>query len=223
MRFTRLLGAAGALIAAALVGGTLIGSAFAADETDMTDASGGAYCQTFLDAFAAELGVTRDEVTAAGKTAASAAIDAAVGAGDLSEERAADLRERIDAAEGDGCGLLHPFRAGFGHGWARGFLSADVLEAAADALGLERADLVGQLGDAGSLEAVATAQAVDYATVKSAVLDAAQADLDAAVENGMDPDRAAAAIDRLSGWLDDGGTPPNHRGGRGPGHGPWGP
>lgn len=223
MRFTRLLGAAGALIAAALVGGTLIGSAFAADETNMTDAPGGAYCQTFLDTFASELGVTRDDLTAAGKTAANAAIDAAVAAGDLTEARAADLRERIDAAEGGGCGLLHPFRAGFGHGWARGFLTADALDAAADALGLERAELVEQVRDAGSLEAVATTQGVDYAMVKAAVLEAAQADLDAAVENGMDPDRAAAAIDRLSGWLDDGGTPPNHRGERGPGHGPFGP
>src|ERR671919_2327754 len=98
MRLTKTFGMAGALILSALIGGTLIGSALAQDEGTDGDTStdAGAFCDTFMEAFAAELGTTRDEVVAAGKAAANAAVDAAVAAGDLTEERAAMIRERIE-------------------------------------------------------------------------------------------------------------------------------
>ena len=99
MRLTKTLGMAGALILSAVVGGTLIGSALATDETTddgMTTTIGGEYCQTFLDELAAELGTTRDGLTEAGRAAALATVDAAVGVGDISEERAATMRERIE-------------------------------------------------------------------------------------------------------------------------------
>ena len=225
MRLTKVLGAAGALILTALVGGTLIGSALAADETDPTTAEGGAYCEAFMDAFASELGVTRDALVDAGKAAANAAIDAAVAAGDLSEERAAALRERIDAAEGNGCGL---FRAGwvhgFGHGLERGFFGGDVFGAAADALGIETSELIGQLRDAGSLEALAEQLGISYDEVNAAVLEAIRADLDAAVDEGLSQERADAAIEHLTEWLDNGGEIGGLRPHRGaPGAwGPWG-
>jgi len=59
MRTAKLLGAGGALIVAALVGGTLIGSALAQSSPNPapSTAKGAAYCQTFLDTFAAKLGV----------------------------------------------------------------------------------------------------------------------------------------------------------------------
>jgi hypothetical protein len=208
MRLTKALGAAGALIIAALVGGTLIGSALATDETDGTDSTstGTAYCETFRDALASELGVTADELVAAGQAAANATIDAAVAAGDLDEERAEALRERIAEADGSECiGFGHAFGRGFEHGAVRGFLGGDVFEAAADALGLESADLIGELRDAGSLEALAEAQGVSYDEVKASILAAVQADLDAAVTEGLDQDRADEVIERLTTWLDEGG------------------
>ena len=222
MRLTKTLGMAGALILSALVGGTLIGSALAQDEGTDTDADAGAYCDTFMDAFASELGATRDEVVAAGKAAANAALDAAVAAGDLTEDRAAAIRERIDAHDGEGCALGGAFKLGFGrgfhHGVARGFLGGDVFEAAADALGIESADLIQRLGEAESLEGLATEQGVAYDDVKAAVLAAVQADLDAAVAEGLDQERADAVIERLTTWLDEGGQLdglPGHRwGGR---------
>jgi hypothetical protein len=232
MRLAKTLGLAGALILSALVGGTLIGSALATDEPDETDATEatGEYCDTFMDAFASELGVTRDEVVTAGKSAAGSAVDAAVAAGDLTQERADALRERIESADGDGCSWFgHGFAAGFGRGFdggvARGFLGGDVFEAAADALGLESSDLLTQLRDAGSLEALAVEQGVAYDDVKTTVLDAVQADLDAAVAEGLDQERADETIERLSTWLDSGGEldgfgPGLHRPGRG--FGPWG-
>jgi hypothetical protein len=225
MRLTKTLGMAGALIISALVGGTLIGSALATDETTTeNDTARGAYCDTFLDAFASELGATRDEVTAAGKAAANAAIDAAVAAGDLSEERAAALRERIAEFDGPDCGLFRAgwvrgFNQGAIGGWARGFLGGDVVEAAADALGIESSAVIEQLRDAGSLEALATELGVSYDEVKAAILAAVQADLDA---TELSDERKAAVIDRLTNWLDEGGDVGGLRPGRGHGDGPGG-
>jgi hypothetical protein len=221
MRLTKTLGMAGALILSALIGGTLIGSAFAQDESTDTDTDAGAYCDTFMDAFAAELGATRDEVVAAGKTAANAAVDAAVAAGDLTEERAAEIRERIENYDGTGCVFGGAFKLGFGrgfeHGIGRGFLGGDVFEAAADALGIESAGLIGRLDDADSLEALAGEQGVAYDDVKAAILAAVQADLDAAVSEGrLEQERADEVIERLTTWLDEGGQ----LGRFGPG--PWG-
>lgn len=228
MRLTKTLGFAGALIVAALVGGTLINTTVAVDEaTEATDSAGTVYCDVFRDTLTSELDVTADELTAAGKAAASAAIDAAVAAGDLDEDRAATLRERIEAYDGDGCGLVGHARAfarGFGagveRGVARGFLGGDVFEAAADALGMESADLIDQARDAGSLEALAESRGVAYDEVTASVLTAVQADLDAAVGEGMDQDRADAVIERLSTWLDGGGELGELGAGRGGHHGP---
>lgn len=222
MRLMKTLGIAGALVLSAVVGGTLIGSAFAQDEG--TDADTAAYCDTFVDTFASELGATREELVAAGKAAATAALDEAVAAGDISEERASDIRERIEAYDGEGCAFGGAFRLGFGHGLdhgaARGFVGGDVLEAAADALGLESADLIERLDDEESLESLAGAEGVSYDDVKAAVLAAVQADLDAAVADGLDRDRADAVIERLTEWLDSGGELGGELGGFGPGRGP---
>lgn len=220
MRFTKTLGMAGALVAAALVGGTLISAAFATDQpttTDpATDAERGVYCDTFLDAFASELGATRDDVTAAGKSAALATIDAAVAAGDMTSERADRLRERISNADGDGCGLFRAAWArGFAHGaargWVRGVLGGDVIEAAAEALDLSSADLLTQLRDSGSLQAVAEAQGADYDALKATVIAAVQADLDA---TNISDEHKAKVIEHVTTWLDNGGP----AGGLRPGH-----
>jgi hypothetical protein len=218
MQLMKALGFAGVLILTAVVGGTLIGSAFAQDgETDPGD-DAAAYCDTFMDTFAAELGVSRDQVVDAGKAAADAAVDAAVAAGDLTEERAATIRERIAAVDGTDC-AFGAFKLGFGHGFghgvARGVVGADVFEAAASALGLNSADLVGRVDDAGSLEALAEEQGVAYGDVQAAILEAVQADLDAAVAEGLPQDRADTILERVSAWLNEGGQF------EGLGRGPW--
>jgi hypothetical protein len=150
-----------------------------------------------------------------------------VAAGDLDEDRAATLRERIEAHDGDGCGLFghagafgRGFGAGMERGMARGFLGGDVLEAAADAIGMTSDELIPAFRDAGSLEALAEAEGVAYDTVSAAVLAAVQADLGAAVDEGMDQDRADTVIERLSSWLDNGGPAGELGPGRGGHHGP---
>lgn len=222
MRLSRTLGISVALIAAALVGGTLIGSALATDEpapSGDADATVEAACTAFLDTFASELGVTRDELTDAGRAAANAALDAAVAAGDISEERAASVRERITSFEGLDCSDLPRFGGfgGFGHwggsgghGPRGGFghmpFIGGAIDATAQALGIEAEALIPELREAGSLEAVAESHGVDYAEVKAAVAASVQADLDQAVANGdLTQERADAAIEKLNAWLDDGG------------------
>jgi len=222
MRHTKTLGFAGALVLSALVGGTLIGSTLAQDAE--TDTANGAYCDTFMDTLASELGTDRDGLVAAGKAAANAAIDAAVAAGDLPEERAASLRERIAEADGTECGFFGKgFAHGFGHGVARGIVGMDVFEAAAEALGIESSDLIAQYREAGSLEALAEELGVSYEEVKASILASVQADLDAAVTEGLDQERADEILARITTWLDEGGEPREfgprgHRPGRG---GPW--
>jgi hypothetical protein len=216
MRLTRTLALTSALILAALIGGTLIGSALATDAdpsapagADSTETS---YCDTFLDAFASELGVTRDEIVAAGKEAALASIDTAVAAGDISEEHADRLREKVNEFDGLDCGL---FRGGmgFGHHFGNGgphgaawlpWLGAgsDLLDSLADSLGVESSALVDALADAESLEAVASELGVDYAEMKAAVLETAEAAL---AERELPEDKSARMIERLTEWLDEGG------------------
>ena len=221
MRLAKTLGLAGALITAALVGGTLIGSTLAVgtDDGDPLGADATAYCDTFMDAFASELGTTREGVIAAGQAAANAAIDAAVAAGDITEERAATMRERIAEYDGEGCGLFGRGGFGPGHGpgrgpgHGRGFLGANSIEAAADAFGIEPSVLLGEVREAGGLEAVATARGVSYDEVKADVLAAVQADVDAAVAAGtLEQDRADNIVERVTTWLDEGGELRMHRG-----------
>lgn len=232
MRLTKTLGMAGALLISALVGGTLIGSTLAVDEETDPDAGVDiAYCETFRDSLAAELGVTGDELTTAGKAAANATIDAALAAGDIDEARAATLRERVEAYDGDGCGFGKGFALGFGRGWAngfergmaRGFAGAGVLESAADALTMDVTDLRAALGEAESLEAIASDQGASYDDVKAAILADVQARLDQAVANGLDQDRADTMLEHVTTWLDDGGQLDELgglRGGPGMGRGP---
>ena len=125
MKNIKTLGIAGGLVAAALVGGTLISAALAAPSSPGSSASGadladGEYCEAWQEAFADELGVSVDDLLPAAKAASIAAIDAAVAAGDLTEERATALKEKIDASDGtNGCRFFgHPF-AGGGHGVPR--------------------------------------------------------------------------------------------------------
>lgn len=215
------LGIAGGLVAAALVGGTLISAALAAPSSPTASASAadlanGEYCETWRKAFADELNVSVDELLPAAKVASIAAIDAAVAAGDLTEERAAALREKIEAAEGNGCGFLgRPF-VGFGQGPKAQF-GGPLLRVAAEALGIEPGELKQALRSGDSLKDVATAQGKDYDTVSQAIHDAVKSELDTAVADGLDQARADEALSKLDEALASGEFPQFR-----PGRGHWG-
>jgi hypothetical protein len=221
-------GAAIALITAALVGGTLIGSVLAAPagssspttNLNLGDEETGdaqAYCEAFLDAFASELGVSTDELAPAAKAAAIAAINAAVEAGDLTQDVADRMIENVTAWDGEGCRWIG-FKLGqWAHHAGRVEVLSGMWEAAAEALGLTPAELREALGDA-TLQEVADDQGVELADVTAAALASAKADLDAAVEAGtITQERADAIYERVETWLNQGNL------GDWGGHHPFGP
>jgi hypothetical protein len=219
------LGIAGGLVAAALVGGTLISAALAAPSSRNPSTSGAdladkaAYCDTWQKAFADQLGVSVADLLPAAKAASIAAIDAAVAADDLTEERATALKDKINAADGsNACRFLgHPF-AGGGHG-PKAHFGGPLLSVAAEALGIDPGELMQALKSGDSLKDVATAQGKDYAAVTKAIHDAAKTKLDAAVVDGLDQARADEVLSKLDEALAAGDFPQLHpgRGGGFPG------
>jgi hypothetical protein len=213
------LGIAGGLVAAALVGGTLISAALAAPSAPGANPSAanlanGEYCEAWQAEFADQLGVSVDDLLPAAKAASIAAIDAAVAAGDLTEERATALKEKIEAADGtNACKFFgHPF-AGGGHGQGhKAHFGGPLLSIAAEALGIDPGELKQALRSGDSLQDVATAQGKDYDTVSAAILAAAKTRLDAAVADGLDQARADEILSTLDEALASGEFPQLKRG-----------
>lgn len=214
MKPLKILGMAGGLVAAAVVGGALIGAVSAHPSSPAAGSGGatvatstdpGAYCQAFLDAFAANLGIDVADLAPAAKDAAKTAIDKAVENGDLTQALADQLKQRIDAADGNGCGwfgahlgmaLRNVVRADIGH---------DLVSAAADVLKMDPAELRSAIAGGKSLKQIAADQGVAYTSVTSAIHDAAKADLDKIVAAGkMTAEREQAILDRLDQALKDG-------------------
>jgi len=228
MKNMKTLGIAGGLVAAALVGGTLINAVLAAP-SGSTAANGAAattvdsakYCDLWQKTFAAKLNVSVDAAVAAAKAATIATIDAAVTAGDLTPAQATALKARIAAADGSVCRFLgHPFR-GIGPGPKARF-GGDLLKAAAGALGMQPDALITALRGGDSLQKITTDKGKSYSDVSKAVHDAAKADLDKAVAAGLAQARADEMLANLDKALAAGTFP---GGGRGWGHfgfgGPW--
>lgn len=219
MKNLKTLGMAGGLIAAALVGGTLIGAVSAApsgsseSKSTTTKVEDARYCALWQETFADELGVSVDDLVPAAKAATIATIDAAVEAGDLAADVAERMKAKIEAADGTGCRLLGAAFHGWGRHAAKVELGADLLGAAADALAMDKADLFTALRSGDSLEQVATDQGKDYADVSQAVLDAAKANLDELVAaDNLTQARADAILANLDEAL---------QAGEFPRHGPW--
>ncbi|MHB1132928.1 MAG: hypothetical protein ACYC4L_11125 [Chloroflexota bacterium] len=193
-------------IVAALLALAAVGAAFA--QATPTPPAGAeqartSYGQVFLDKLAAALGISRDELNAAAKTAAGQTVDQAQQDGKLTPERADRLRERIEQGNGfspwwvpgNGLGRLErsvdALRARFIGGQA-------YLEGVAQALNTTVDDLKTQLRSGKSVADLAQAKGVSADAIKTAVLAAAGAELDQAVANGkLTAERAAGVKQNL--------------------------
>jgi uncharacterized protein YidB (DUF937 family) len=220
MKSLKILGGAGALVAAALVGGTLMNVVSAApgaapssatgavtSSTQATTRSGqtGTYCQTYLDAFARQLGVDESALVPAAKAAADATIDQMVTDGKLSQAAAATLKQRIDSASGNGCGILAARWQQLLVRYGVRQLGQDMFQAAATTLNLTPAQLRDDLRGGDSLKQIAKDQGVSYDTLTTAIVNAAKTDLDKAVAAGkISADRETTILDRISKALQDG-------------------
>ncbi|MGZ4476301.1 MAG: hypothetical protein ACXVWW_11375, partial [Nocardioides sp.] len=152
--------------------------------------SSGSRGSDFLDSVAKHLGVTPQKLEDATKAAAVDQVNADLAAGRITQAQADALKKRIEAGNGvlggpGGPGFGRgPGGPGFGGPPGPGFgrpAIANEVAAAAKYLGLSEADLRTKLGDGQSLADVAKAQSKDVAGLKTAILDAAKADLDKAV------------------------------------------
>jgi hypothetical protein len=214
MRSFKILGFAGALVASAVVGGTLINAVAASHGTPSAgssativadDSQPGAYCQTFLDTFAAKLGVDESALLPAAKAAADAAIDKAVADGKLTKAAADLLKQRVANANGNLCGLLGARFPGLQRPRVLAGIGSDMITAAAGSLHLSVADLKSKILAGESLKQLAKDENVDYASVTKAVHDAAKADLDKLVTAGkITADREKAILGRIDQALKDG-------------------
>ena len=161
------------------------------------------YCADFRAAFAANLGVTEAEMTAAARKAAISTIDKAVADGDMTKAAGDRLKARIEAAPAEGvrcspaCAQRPPRPSAS---------SRTVWSAAADALKMTPAELAGRAARGQVAQGRRRrARNVPYATVCDAIVAAVKADLDAAVKAGtLKQARADRILERLETRLADG-------------------
>lgn len=148
----------------------------------------------FLTNLAERLGISEDELKGAIKDAGVETVDEAVEAGNLTQEQADQMKERIE--EG---GL--PFMFGGPH---RGMGAAIALhEAAADVLGITQVELMQELRDGAALAEVAEAHGKSVDAFKGELLAAVKTQLDSLVTDGnLTQDQADQLYQRLEENID---------------------
>ena len=155
----------------------------------------GAEAGKSIDVILAENGLDADVIEAAVLADLDAKLDEKVAAGDLTEEqagviaaKAADALDRLMAATPDG------ERPGGGHDANREQVRRALIGIAADTIGVTAEALVAELKDGATIAEVATENGVAPETVIDAMVDAAEARVDAAVANGNLPAEKAEAV-----------------------------
>ena len=178
----------------------------AADETPGADDKE-ALRDDLLQRLADELGISVDDLRQAMSNVALDLVDQAVADGRITEDEAADIRERI--ASGD----FPLFGFGFHHGRGHGFSGCGyALSDVADFLGMEAADVRSALEDGQSLTQIAEANGKTRDELKNYLLDELTDKVNQAVENGrVTQERAdeilANAPDRIDQQIDREGLP----------------
>lgn len=171
MKALKLKIAGGTAAAAAVLGG---GAAVAATQLSPTEES-----DAIVADAAKQLGVSATELDAALTQALENRVDAAVKAGTITQARADELKQRIEAGEvplvGVGPGM------GGHRGGHHGFVD---LAAAARYLGVTEAKLRAGLESGDTLAEIANAEGKTAAGLSDALVAAAKAELDAKVKAG---------------------------------------
>jgi predicted DNA-binding protein (UPF0251 family) len=171
--------------------------------------------QDFWQALADKLGISVETLQQDVKDAAKSVVQKAVQGGQLTQQQADQLDQRIDQWNGNalpfgffGRQRFAPFGSfgprGFGRGGFefKGWFGPGAYDAAAKALGMTTQDLMTELQSGKSLADVATEKGVDQATLKTAIVDAIKANIDSAVTNGrltqQQADQLKSQVDQLN-------------------------
>ena len=204
-------------VLAATVAGLAVaggGAAIAASQSESPASS-------FFDSVAKHLGISSEELEDATKAAAIDQVDKALEEGWITEERADELKSRIESGEAPW--LFGPGVFGIrGHGPdaprpGHPFFFQDKLAPAADYLGLTSAELLEQLREGKSLADVARAEGKSVDGLEQAILDGARSALDDAVtRESLTQEQADAIYERLQSFIGDlvNGKLPRPPGGR---------
>lgn len=191
----------GAVATLALAGA---GAGLAASRGGSGSSAAPAAAEPFLSSVAKRVGVAPEQLLAAMKAEAKARLDKAVADGRVPAAIAERIKARIDAATLERpLGLLGPKARGGGlQGGMRPRREAG--KAAAEYLGLTRAEPREQLRQGKSLAQVAKDRGKSVEGLKAAILAEAKARLDRAVANGkLTQARADELYRRLEGRIDD--------------------
>lgn len=186
-RRRKLMFAAGAVAMAILVAGLGAAGAIAGSRMlSSTDAS-----KAVIDDAAAQLGVESGELSDALKEALKNRIEEAVEDGRLGEERADELKDRIDAGEYPRLGLF-----GYGHpgGFPLGFGHLELLEEAAAYLGMTEEELREALRDR-TLAEIAQEQGKTVEGLVDRLVAAQTKRIDQAITAGRLTEEQAAALE----------------------------
>lgn len=191
------------VVAAAMVVAVVAGGAA------LADSGTGSQPSSFVDALARHLGISTQTLQDAAKQAALDQVDAALGAGRITQEQADAQKARINSGQyplsGQGFGQRPPGRGPFGRnaGPGRGFGLGGYLQTAAAYLGLAEQDLIQKLRDGQSLAQIATAQSKSTDGLEQAIVAAAKTQLDNAVAaNRITAGQEKTILDRLQTTVD---------------------
>lgn len=176
------LGAIGATVWAQgthVLGAAQSGIAGAAQSQSDQQAQNG--CEAYEQALAHQLGIDVSKLQQAQKDAAKTVVDQALHDGQLTQAQADKLKQKIDAANFEHC-------PHFDHAAAKGQVERAVLTtafaAAAHALNMTPQQLKDALKSGQSIADIAKSKNVDLQTVKTAVINAENAQIDQAVKDG---------------------------------------
>jgi hypothetical protein len=196
---TRWLATGAAALAVVLGGGAALAAAGSSNPAS-----------DFLGDVANRVGISQDKLEGAIKDAKIARIDAAVAAGDITEEEGDALKERVRSGEVPA--ILPGFRGRrFGLGpLGRGGLfrpghvaGTDLLGSAADYLGVDEADVREALRDGKSLADLAKDKGKSVDGLKEALRDAIRKDADQAVADGvLTEEQADGLVEKLGSAVD---------------------
>lgn len=184
-----------------------------------------AYTTTFLDTLAGDLGVERAQLDQAVRDAANQTVDTAITNGQLTEQQATPLRERINEFPNVQWGSWGKHGGGPGGGAERGWGGAwsmanqlgieQVVEAVATRLDMTGDELQNELQSGKAPLAIAQERGVSEADLRAAISDAVKTQLDAAVQTGtLTQQQADMLQQRIQ-------NVPLDRSGFGSSRGPW--
>jgi hypothetical protein len=196
-------------------GGAALATSLASDPADTSRA--------IIERAAEELGVDSEQLTDALRSASIEQIEEALDAGEISEEQAEALRERLESSD-------WPLVGGLGH---RGFFGPDefahggpgihfeLVESAADYLGLTEDQIRSRLSNGRSLADIAEAQGKSVDGLVDVLVEAQETALDEAVDEGQITESQRDAMledlrERIEFFVDQAmppwGGPPGHHG-----------